>query len=242
MTKRIFMAVIAFVMVLCTTFAFAGCGSSANNNSTTTPSTAGYMVIGEESEGGKVYGSCYAVANSNVKLFAVPDEGYRFDRWSDGNTNPERKFNCVNQAISLTAYFKPVVRFVKAEVFPVHLPDGCEFVTIDRFYIESDGWIMAEKSLLDSDYYLHKYYLSHFTLYPKRNYEFDKDSKFYVNIESYICYVDKNRTVVGPVVVPAPDENTPIEVVASSTGQSIYEYTETFEGEEYGIQVRFYFE
>ena len=46
-------------------------------------------------------------AGTQVSVEAIPNEGYKFDSWSDGDTFPTRDVT-MNEDVTLTATFKPV--------------------------------------------------------------------------------------------------------------------------------------
>ncbi len=64
-------------------------------------------VLVSPAAGGNVTGAGRYVAGSQVPVSAVPALGYRFVRWSDGNTNSNRTIT-VNDDITITAEFERV--------------------------------------------------------------------------------------------------------------------------------------
>lgn len=64
-------------------------------------------VLVSPASGGNVTGAGRYVAGSQVPVSAVPALGYRFVRWSDGNTNSNRTIT-VNDDITITAEFEKV--------------------------------------------------------------------------------------------------------------------------------------
>lgn len=64
-------------------------------------------VLVSPAAGGNVTGAGRYVAGSQVPVSAVPALGYRFVRWSDENTNPNRTIT-VNDDITITAEFERV--------------------------------------------------------------------------------------------------------------------------------------
>jgi len=64
-------------------------------------------VLVSPAAGGNVTGAGRYVAGSQVPISAVPAFGYRFIRWSDGNTNSNRTIT-VNDDITITAEFEKV--------------------------------------------------------------------------------------------------------------------------------------
>lgn len=56
--------------------------------------------------GGSVSGSGNYEPNASVTIKATPSQGYKFVKWSDGNTNAERTFN-ISENMVLTAEFSP---------------------------------------------------------------------------------------------------------------------------------------
>lgn len=72
-----------------------------------TPSISKYLVsvVSDDDSMGTTSGSGLYYENTNVKIKAIPNIGYEFSHWSDGDTNVERTI-IVNSDITLTAYFK----------------------------------------------------------------------------------------------------------------------------------------
>ncbi len=58
-------------------------------------------------EGGKVTGAGVYSKNDVVTVSASANEGYRFENWSDGKSNRERRFRAT-QNVHLTAYFSAI--------------------------------------------------------------------------------------------------------------------------------------
>ncbi|MCQ2245361.1 MAG: hypothetical protein MJZ69_01055 [Bacteroidaceae bacterium] len=56
--------------------------------------------------GGAVEGAGNYEPNASVTIKATPAQGYKFVKWSDGNTNAERTFN-ISENMVLTAEFSP---------------------------------------------------------------------------------------------------------------------------------------
>lgn len=61
-------------------------------------------VVSSDEEMGSVSGGGLFVEGDTTFIYATPAEGYRFDRWSDGNTDNPRKVD-VNASASYTAIF-----------------------------------------------------------------------------------------------------------------------------------------
>ena len=59
------------------------------------------------SEGGSVTGAGTYDAGTEVSVKAIPNEGYEFSEWDDGDNFPTRKVT-MNEDMTLTATFKPV--------------------------------------------------------------------------------------------------------------------------------------
>ncbi|MBR2254375.1 MAG: InlB B-repeat-containing protein [Candidatus Methanomethylophilaceae archaeon] len=70
-------------------------------------------------EGGSVTGAGSYVEGSEAKIVAIPDEGYRFVRWSDGVTDAERTVT-VNSDSTLEAFFE----LIPAEMYDLVLVAG----------------------------------------------------------------------------------------------------------------------
>ena len=60
------------------------------------------------SEGGVVSGAGYYDMDDVVTLVATANEGFDFDRWSDGVTNNTREIVVGEQDVNLTALFQPM--------------------------------------------------------------------------------------------------------------------------------------
>ena len=65
-------------------------------------------VTSDNPEQGTVTGGGSFEPGKRASVSATPNEGYEFERWSDGNTSVSRSF-AVNQDMDLVAYFKPAV-------------------------------------------------------------------------------------------------------------------------------------
>lgn len=69
-----------------------------------------YRLTYNAAEGGYLVGECNQTVNygeSGTKVTAVPNEGYKFVKWSDGITTAERRDTNVVSDISVTAEFAP---------------------------------------------------------------------------------------------------------------------------------------
>ena len=66
-----------------------------------------YEVALSAGNGGSVEGSGNYEPNASVTIKATASQGYKFVKWSDGNTNAERTFN-ISDNMNLTAEFSPV--------------------------------------------------------------------------------------------------------------------------------------
>lgn len=66
-----------------------------------------YTLTLSATEGGTVSGAGTYDSGTVVTLQAIPQSGYRFVRWSDGNTNAARTITLTANS-SYTAYFEPV--------------------------------------------------------------------------------------------------------------------------------------
>ncbi|MBQ6864025.1 MAG: PASTA domain-containing protein [Clostridia bacterium] len=60
------------------------------------------------SEGGSVSDGGVAVPGKKITISATPDSGYRFVKWSDGNTNASRSVTFGNADETYTAYFEKI--------------------------------------------------------------------------------------------------------------------------------------
>ena len=90
-----------------------GGGSTTDNSNTDsgdntdTPQTYTVTVTSSDPEQGSVSGGGQYAPGKRASVSAEPNEGYEFERWSDGNTSVSRSF-AVNQDTDLIAYFKAV--------------------------------------------------------------------------------------------------------------------------------------
>lgn len=89
-------------------------GNTSQTRTVTVTSNVTYTAIFEKlkhtvnlsaGEGGSVTGGGTYDYGTSVTIKAVPNTGYHFVRWSDGNTNAERTLT-VTANVSLTAYFE----------------------------------------------------------------------------------------------------------------------------------------
>lgn len=89
--NKIFIA-LALVMVMCLPVLAGGC--FFNNQPTTTYS----IVVSNNSISsyGTVYGTGTYTKDEQITIAAVANEGYVFNSWNDGNTNPVRKVTVTN--------------------------------------------------------------------------------------------------------------------------------------------------
>ncbi len=76
-------------------------GSSSGSGSSTTPT---YALTLSASEGGTVTGAGTYAEGTTVLIKAIPNDGYKFVKWSDDNTYASRSVT-LNEAIELTATF-----------------------------------------------------------------------------------------------------------------------------------------
>lgn len=89
-------------------------GNTSQTRTVTVTSNVTYIAVFEKlkhtvnlsaGEGGSVTGGGTYDYGTSVTIKAVPNTGYHFVRWSDGNTNAERTLT-VTANVSLTAYFE----------------------------------------------------------------------------------------------------------------------------------------
>ena len=64
-------------------------------------------LVANPAEGGTLTGAGTYDAGTQVDVEAVPNEGYEFSGWDDGDDFPSRKVT-MNEDMTLTATFKPV--------------------------------------------------------------------------------------------------------------------------------------
>lgn len=137
-------------------------------------------------------------ANTNININALPDNGYRFVSWSDGNTNANRTI-VVNSNISLEAQFEAYCTLnVQVE------PEGSGIVLFDGKESTSMDIIVEEGNTIQ------------LTAVPQRGYRFVHyidginiitDTKYNVTMTT-----SKSITVVfeeKPITPPTPADNTP---------------------------------
>ncbi len=99
--------------------------------------------------GGSVVGEGNYLTGASCAVQAIPAEGYRFVKWSDGNTNPERHIT-LSGDLTLTAYFEiPKVVFTEdgaiAEEFSVSADKKVKFSKGNlQYQASTDTWRFAE--------------------------------------------------------------------------------------------------
>lgn len=98
MKKKIFILIMALVLILPATICLGGCQAGEETKYNITVSS-------QNSSMGNVFGSGTYAENEMVVICAQAKEGYEFEKWSDGNTNAIRTVT-VNQEYTLTAKFK----------------------------------------------------------------------------------------------------------------------------------------
>lgn len=88
-----------------------------------------YKITTESSEKGSVSGGGSYEYGTSVTVTAIPKPGYRFSRWSDGNTNPSRTIKVTK---NITAYFVPVIYVTYDSIFSFKLwKDSGTGITVD---------------------------------------------------------------------------------------------------------------
>ena len=86
-----------FMMLLVGFFAVSGCDSAETVNVK--------LFVDSCSNGkGEVYGSGSYIEGTRILLVAVPNEGYVFEKWDDGDTNAVRYIDATDDA-DYVAYF-----------------------------------------------------------------------------------------------------------------------------------------
>ena len=97
--RRILCIIAAVIFALASIFTISACDSI----------TKKYTVTYETDGNGTIYGESVQTLESGEQTKAItvePNEGYEFDRWSDGNTQLTRIDTVKDKDIKLTAYFK----------------------------------------------------------------------------------------------------------------------------------------
>lgn len=99
--------------------------------------------------GGGTYGQ-----GASVTIIASPYSGYKFERWSDGVTQPQRTI-IVNEDITLIAYFAPITNsleecgFDDLQIYSLNkeiVIGGAEGLTISIFSVDGRQIAMVEKA------------------------------------------------------------------------------------------------
>ena len=88
----------------------AGGGSQVGGGGDSQPQPSGKKTLAimvTPSEGGSVTGAGTYDAGTRVSVEAIPNEGYEFAEWEDGDSFPTRSVT-MNEDMTLTATFKPV--------------------------------------------------------------------------------------------------------------------------------------
>lgn len=86
-----------------------------------------YSVVAfvEPVDGGKVYGAGSFDENTNVSLYAVPENGYVFVSWSDGDVNQQKNFS-ITQDCSYKAIFQIKPSKPTSQVVSTHKKDDAK--------------------------------------------------------------------------------------------------------------------
>ena len=94
-----------------------------------------FMVEATSSEGGNITGGGSYESGTKVTLTAIPDDGYRFVKWSDGSTDNPYTFTATENK-SLTATFEAIPYYAI-----IYMVDGAEY---KRVSVMSGSKIVAE--------------------------------------------------------------------------------------------------
>lgn len=94
------------------------------------------MVDNDDLDKGKVYGSALYKKGDTVPIVAIPNEGYVFEKWSDGDTNPIREIK-VDSDISYTAYFEEKTKYYALDKVEVYIEE--DFNGISTKKVEYHG-------------------------------------------------------------------------------------------------------
>lgn len=103
--KKIIKGTLAIALMLGSASFVSGCGE--DDASTWNPNFELKVVTEGE---GTIYGAGYYLKEYGGTIVAVPDEGYEFDKWSDGDTNPVKTIvpgkDVSSDVLTINAYFK----------------------------------------------------------------------------------------------------------------------------------------
>ena len=86
------------MMFLVGVFTVSGCDSAETVN----------VILSVDSDSwgrGEVYGTGSYIEGTRISLAAVPNEGYVFEKWDDGDTNAVRYIDVTQYKVSYKAYF-----------------------------------------------------------------------------------------------------------------------------------------
>lgn len=209
MTKKFFIFIIALLLIVPNALLLNGCLN-------TTRKYEVYVTCNNSSMG-NVYGSGKYEVNSEVVIVAMPNAGYEFEKWSDGNTEQVRTIT-VKSNYTSTATFKRVntnteTKYVleSVEIGVYEIASKVESILLQNLYIKNEK---GEFSCIDltgasSSYYSNedgltlynedklgykKHYTSYdpLTIYTQRNVNniFTDIEYVYINYETYEIFDD----------------------------------------------------
>lgn len=160
-----------------------------------------YYYVSASGENREVYGKGYARNNGRATLYAQPNKGYRFDRWSDGNTYQERQIN-VTSHVNLIAYFVPVVSFVKAEVSIIPYGSADGYYLLQEFSLKYNGkYIAGDSSAINSRANGYKWR----PFYATGDYVFDKGEEASFELDFFVKQMDNS---VNTIDYASPNNET----------------------------------
>ena len=146
------------------------------------------MLNVNNAEYGTVEGSGEYDYGSSVALKAIPEYGYKFVKWSDGDERSERQIE-ITEDRTLEAVFEPMtftVRFVD--------DDGTEILTADYEYLtKTDDIVIPEKPVKQKS--------------DEKTFEFQSWSPALKDVTSDIVYVATYKSTVNKYAVTFVNEN-----------------------------------
>lgn len=134
----------------CTSASFVGASSGGSTDNPTTPTT--HTLTLSASEGGTVSGAGTYAEGTTVLIKAIPNDGYKFVKWSDGNTYASRSVT-LNGPLTLTATFAAEG---SADEDPFNEQGTRKQLTdLPTIYLNADNingeWLQAAVEVFDKD-------------------------------------------------------------------------------------------
>ncbi len=103
---------------------FCGCSNGSNNThkEVITEQTPNYTltITSSNTNYGNVYGGGTYAENERITIYAVANDGYNFNSWSDGGTNPIRTITMIADT-SLTATFTEKTKYITLKEFDMYV-------------------------------------------------------------------------------------------------------------------------